>query len=152
MAGMGVAPKHPSQRRRNNSTIQKMHRLPAEGRRGIAPDWPMNEPPTPDQRQLWALLWHTPQAAAWETLGWTRVVCRYTRLLLIAESTLAAASLNEVRQMEDRLGLSPMSMRRLGWEIEGGPSVLRDGGGGAVTPVTPISDYRQMFKDDDEGA
>lgn len=67
---------------------------------------------------LWLDLWRTPQAVAWEALGWTRVVARYAKLLIAAEKTSAtAALLGEVRQLEDRLGLSPMAMRRLQWEI-----------------------------------
>jgi hypothetical protein len=58
---------------------------------------------------------------AWEQAGWTRVVARYCRLLVFAEGTNvvtpAAQLQGEVRQLEDRLGLSPMAMRRLQWEI-----------------------------------
>lgn len=40
MAGMGPPPKHPSQRRRTNPTVA-LTRLPAEGRLGEAPAWPL---------------------------------------------------------------------------------------------------------------
>lgn len=74
--------------------------------------------PTKTLAALWVSLWSTPQAVAWEGLGWTRVVARYAKLLLAAEKPSAtAALLSEVRQLEDRLGLSPMAMRRLQWEI-----------------------------------
>jgi hypothetical protein len=67
---------------------------------------------------LWLDLWRTPQSVAWEAFGWTRVVARYAKLLVNAEkSNATAALLAEVRQLEDRLGLSPMAMRRLQWEI-----------------------------------
>jgi hypothetical protein len=63
-------------------------------------------------------MWATPQAVAWETLGWTRTVARYVRLLVQSEKPKATMSLcAEVRQLEDRLGLSPMAMLRLRWEI-----------------------------------
>lgn len=65
-------------------------------------------------------LWATPQAAAWETLGWTRVVARYAVLIEAIESDEGvppAALLGEVRQIEDRLGLNPKAMRSLLWEV-----------------------------------
>lgn len=40
MAGTGPAPKHPDHRARRNSTVA-MTRLPAEGRTGRAPAWPL---------------------------------------------------------------------------------------------------------------
>lgn len=40
MAGRGPAPKHPDHRARKNATVA-MTRLPAEGRKGRAPAWPL---------------------------------------------------------------------------------------------------------------
>lgn len=109
----GPAPKPPEQRVRRNAPLANTVKLPAEGRRGDAPEWPMNDE-APD---LWRQLWATPQAAAWERLGWTRVVARYCMVLLSVEREPTAGMLGEVRQLEDRLGLSPMAMLRLRWEI-----------------------------------
>lgn len=100
--------------------------LPAGGRTGRVPRWPL--PPVEDPRlaPLWRQLWATPQAVAWEELGWIRTVARYAVLVLAAEDEVLnpsgergpnATLLGEVRQMEDRLGLTPMSMRRLLWEV-----------------------------------
>lgn len=110
----GPAPKPDSQRVRRSAPLGgSVTKLPAEGRQGDAPAWPFgDEPPA-----VWSQLWATPQAAAWERLGWTRVVARYCRILLAAEAEPTAAMLGEVRQLEDRLGLSPMAMLRLRWEI-----------------------------------
>lgn len=116
MAGMGPPPKPAGQRRRRNATVA-MTRLPAEGRKGRAPAWPLEARPTAEQRGLWASVWKTPQAAAWERLGWTRAVARYVRVVLAAEEGLDVRLLAEARQMEDRLGLSPMAMLRLRWEV-----------------------------------
>jgi hypothetical protein len=94
--------------------------LPAAGRKGKAPAFPLTIPrgSTKAVRALWKELWATPQADAWESLGWTRVIARYTLKAIEAEKPLATASLlSEVRQLEDRLGLTPMSMKRLQWEI-----------------------------------
>lgn len=116
MPGMGPPPKHPSQRRRTNASLA-LTPLPAEGRSGTAPEWPLPRP-TAAERIVWEQLWATPQAVAWERLGWTRSVARYCRGLVEAEKKDASAALlSEVRQMEDRLGLTPMAMLRLRWEV-----------------------------------
>jgi hypothetical protein len=69
------------------------------------------------ERKVWADLWALPQAVVWERLGWTYTVARYCRAMVISEEEFKVAMLGEVRQMEDRLGLTPMSMLRLRWEI-----------------------------------
>lgn len=124
MAGMGPPPKPDAQRRRRNAVPGTTY-LPAEGRPGDPPTWPYDLF-LEGERQLWGELWASPQAAAWERLGpgVARVVARYVRLSCRAESVAAgkatvadAQVLGEVRQMEDRLGLSSMAMLRLRWEI-----------------------------------
>jgi hypothetical protein len=165
MAGMGPPPVPDAQRRRRNATMA-MTRLPAEGRKGPVPRWPL----LPDirleamasvamielerlealidegeagkgaqakatklrqrievlraqqvaaakiERALWRELWHTPQAVAWERLRWTREVAQYVRWKAHAEvGDLDAAK--EARQLADRLGLNPLAMLRLRWEI-----------------------------------
>ncbi|NUP48997.1 MAG: hypothetical protein HOW97_17080 [Catenulispora sp.] len=116
MAGMGPPPKPAAQRRRTNATVA-MTRLPSEGRKGEPPEWPMRTHAGYDDN-LWAELWSTPQAVAWERLGagTIRVVARYVVLLAEADVGEPKAAM-EVRQIEDRLGLSPLAMLRLRWEI-----------------------------------
>jgi hypothetical protein len=63
-------------------------------------------------------LWATPQAVAWEKLGWTRTVARYCRVMVEAEKRDASAALlAQVTAMEDRLGLTPKAMRLLLWQV-----------------------------------
>jgi hypothetical protein len=70
------------------------------------------------ESRAWADLWHTPQAVAWERLGWTRTVARYCRVMVAAEKKNApAALLAQAVSLEDRLGLTPKAMRLLLWEI-----------------------------------
>jgi hypothetical protein len=69
-----------------------------------------------EEAMAWRQLWATPQAVEWERLGWTRVVARYCRTLVAAER-LDKDCMAEARQLEDRLGLTPKSMRMLLWEI-----------------------------------
>lgn len=118
MAGNGPAA-NPNARRRNARPA--FRRLPAAGRQGDPPSWPLGKP-TRGETELWAELWASPQAAAWEELGWVRTVARYARIVLVAERRggdrrIAIASATEARQLEDRLGLSPKAMRSLGWDI-----------------------------------
>lgn len=68
------------------------------------------------EHSLWADLWRLPQAVQWERLGWTRDVAQYVRHKVMAElGDLDGA--REARQWSDRLGLSPMAMLRLRWEV-----------------------------------
>lgn len=90
-------------------------KLPAEGRQGLPPAWPLDGCTGPESI-LWGQLWATPQAVAWEELAWSRVVARYVRVAIAAEE-LQKDALAEARQLEDRLGLSPKAMRILLWEI-----------------------------------
>lgn len=110
----GPAP-NPNARRRN--VRPEWRRLPAAGRRGDPPDWPLGRP-TKAELALWQQLWGSPQAAAWESFGWARMVARYTRIAVQSERRgTTAFLLSEVRQLEDRLGLNPMAMKRLQWVI-----------------------------------
>lgn len=109
----GPAPKDPAQRRRRNVAVGKTL-LPAGGRKGAAPRWPLSAV----KPGLWSGLWRAPQAVAWERHGLVRVVARYALLLEVAEVPGApAALLAEVRQLEDRLGLNSKAMRSLLWEV-----------------------------------
>lgn len=78
---------------------------------------------------LWASVWSTPQAVAWEKLRWTREVALYVRLQVQAElGNLDAAK--EARQWSDRLGLNPTAMLRNRWKVDTAPP-----GPAAATPA-----------------
>jgi hypothetical protein len=110
----GPAP-NPNARRRN--ARPNYTQLPATGYSGTVPDWPLSAA-TVAERSAWVGLWRTPQAAAWAQMELVRPVARYVRALVQAEKRGATAfMLSEVRQLEDRLGLTPMSMLRLRWEV-----------------------------------
>ena len=169
MAGMGPAPKPDDQRRRRNATVA-MVRLPADGRKKRAPNWPLipdvvltarrdlaeakverleedlfelreaGKPCGPaemkldaakekllicqrqlaEQRKLesalWKDLWSLPQSVEWERLGWFRDVAIYVRHHVLGQlGDLDNA--REARQWSDRLGLTPLAMLRLRWEV-----------------------------------
>lgn len=115
----GPPPKPADQRRRRNATIA-MTQLPAEGYKGKIPNFPLDDATRAEQAR-WTKLWRSPQAAMWSRMQIELVVARYVRNCLTIEAghvSVASAHLNaEVRQQEDRLGLSPLSMLRLRWEI-----------------------------------
>ncbi|MFB6873751.1 hypothetical protein [Streptomyces sp. NPDC056323] len=121
----GPPPKPAGERRRRNATVA-MTQLPAEGRKGPTPAWPLPGLPDDDEglfaileereAELWDELWSTPQAVAWERLRWLRTVARYVRFEVRAETGDLKAGA-EARLLEDRLGLSPQAMLRLRWEV-----------------------------------
>lgn len=92
-----------------------IRRLPRAGRQGKPPAWPLPEQ-TAREAELWRRLWQTPCAVAWEELGWVDQVARYARVEALAELG-DIRMLPEARQLEDRLGLSPIALLRLRWEI-----------------------------------
>jgi len=94
--------------------------LPAGGRSGPPPKWPLPGKPTAQEAAGWRELWATPQSVAWESLGWIRTVARYCRAMIAAEQPGAQAPLlGQVTALEDRLGLTPKAMRLLLWQIGG---------------------------------
>ena len=116
----GPPPKDPKLRRRRNKPAG-FTVLPAEGRQGDAPPWPLafSDEWGDQELALWEELWRTPQASEWERLGWTRIVARYCRLCVEAEAPAASRDLQpEVRQLEDRLGMTPKAMQALRWTID----------------------------------
>lgn len=112
--GQTVPPKHDPVRRNARTGPLK---LPAEGRKGDTPAWPLGSP-SEAESAAWDALWHTPHAVAWERLGWVRTVARYCRVMIEAEASGAdGATRSAAMQLEDRLGLTPKAMRMLLWEI-----------------------------------
>lgn len=110
---MPAAPKFDPVRR--NAKVGPLQ-LPAEGRKGAPPKWPLSAKASVSETRAWRELWATPQAVAWQRLGWTRVVARYCRVMLAAE-VLDKDAMAEARQLEDRLGLTPKAMRLLLWTV-----------------------------------
>lgn len=95
--------------------------LPAEGRQGRAPRWPLPGRMRAGEQEAWRELWKTPQAVAWERMGQGvyRYVARYVRVSVEANETLDKGLLAEARLMETDLGLSPKAMRLMLWQIVG---------------------------------
>lgn len=116
----GRPPKHPDDRQRRNAA-PGITPLPSGGYKGDIPEFPLDRP-SRREVQLWSLHWRLPQAEMWAKMHVTFVVARYIRALSVIEHNesvnVATTNLHaEVRQLEDRLGLSPLSLVRLRWEI-----------------------------------
>ncbi len=164
----GPAPKPADQRARRNAA-PGMTMLPAEGRRGRTPKWPLvadvvmtakhdlaaakverleyellDAPDAAKQRAverrldaareshailvaqlaaqrdleklLWRGLWATPQAVQWERLGWMRDVAQYVRHKVLGELGVLEDA-KEARAWSDRLGLTPMALLKLRWQV-----------------------------------
>lgn len=91
--------------------------LPAAGRDGDPPDWPL-ERPTAREIELWAEEWKRPQALMWERNGQALEVALYVRAVVDAESPRAStASRTLVRQLMDSLGITVPGMRANRWKI-----------------------------------
>lgn len=116
----GPPPKPADQRRRQNAT-PGMVQLPAEGYHGDFPAWPFADQ-TEAERMRWERVWEKPMAAMWIRMDIAEVVARYVRVCVDIENqtsvNIAGTNMHaEARQLEDRLGLSPMALLRLRWEI-----------------------------------
>lgn len=132
---------NPNARRRN--VRAEWRRLPASGRAGDPPEWPLSKP-TRAEAELWRQLWASPQAIAWEAFGWARTVARYCRAAIQAEKRGALAFLlSEVRQLEDRIGLNPKAMKHLQWVIAA--DVEEEPADGDRDNVTDLDSYRELL-------
>ena len=141
----GPPPKPASERRHRGKPRANTAILPAGGRTGPIPKWPLAGR-TPAG---WADLWRMPQAVMWEQQGTLMVVARYAVLRNLVQNPeslddVIAAAWSELRQLEDRLGLSPMALLRLQWEIEGTTAQSDENTGGEGT-VTRIDEVRRRL-------
>ncbi len=125
MAGNGPSPNPDARRRQThpNSSTFGWVELPSEGRQGPPPDLPEPAPwlakldgwPVATRAE-WKRLWSTPQASQWDPTGislhqWA------TQHAFTQINGPTAAGLAELRQIEDRHGLSPRALIQLRWRI-----------------------------------
>jgi hypothetical protein len=86
--------------------------LPAEGRAGDAPEWPLTEA-TPRELVLWERWWRKPEALLWESDGSIDYVALTVRMFAEAEVTKASAENRKtVRMMMADLYLTRESKDR----------------------------------------
>ena len=91
--------------------------LPAEGRTGAAPEWPLTEA-ADRELDLWDDQWAKPQAVAWEAMGQELEVALFVRTLAEAERADGRVDVKKMlRGYLDSLGLSVSGMNRNRWKI-----------------------------------
>lgn len=78
------------------------------------PEWPLLNEPDDTEKEYWEQLWRSPQATLWHRTRCYIIVARYVELLTKSTDTgLGTGELGEIRQMEDRLAMTPKSMYAL---------------------------------------
>ena len=117
--------------------------LPAEGRTGDPPEWPLLWQ-TQREYDLWKREWSRPQAVMWEAYGQQVEVAMYVRLMAVVEDPDNKANTSErqklFRQYLDSLGLSVQGMLRNRWKIESPAS-------SAANPDTESTPRRRSARD-----
>ncbi|GIF08671.1 hypothetical protein [Actinoplanes siamensis] len=110
-------PPDPNALRNERNDVAGWKVLPATGRPGPAPDWPLT-PAGNRESWHWTRLWKTPQATQWEVLGQQVEVAIYVRRLVEVEQPGATASLgNHVLRLAEGLGLTIPGLLRNRWQI-----------------------------------
>ncbi|MDX3550972.1 hypothetical protein PV729_04165 [Streptomyces europaeiscabiei] len=113
----GPAPTSTERSHKAQGTADGWITLPADGRDGPLPAFPL-EFPSPREMELWERLWDMPQAVAWEQMHQDFEVASYVRLIAIAEKPRASAIIwSQVKQFAESLGLSVSGMQRNKWTI-----------------------------------
>jgi hypothetical protein len=131
MAGIGPAPNPESRVRQKNPNAGPTSwvELPREGRKDPAPALPKvprwlgkaNKGKWPAATtKAWREMWALPQATQWDQTGKSLLGWAQLHALVELEGPLPAR-LAEMRQHEDRHGLSPAAMQRLRWRIPPAP-------------------------------
>ena len=113
--------------------------LPAEGRQGATPEWPLTRK-LRREAVLWERLWAMPQALMWERYGQELEVALYVRRFVEAEARESSVALSTlVRQLADSLGLSTPGMRANRWRIDRPSEQDETPAGPGASAVVPIS-------------
>lgn len=114
-ARSGPAP-DPSALRRERDAGEWV-KLPASGRKGELPDWPLGSM-SERETVLWTDLWLMPQAVMWEKAGQFLEVAFFVRRVVQVEVPDSPVPLGTlVRQMMDSLGLTTPGLRSHRWSI-----------------------------------
>jgi|GEM_PF-1887691 len=90
--------------------------LPASGRRGPAPRVPAGFALGDAGRRWWRWAWKLPQACGWGD-GVLYTVARRAQLEELWAETRLTGWAREMRELDDRLGLTPRGRANLRWEI-----------------------------------
>lgn len=146
----GPAPTPAAARRRRNAA-PNTRKLPAGGRTEPAPTWPLlGRAP-----RRWAALWALPEAAAWGP-GDVQSAAHFVKTSMTVERLLSVAGTtgkvppglssmqSEIRQLGDRLGLSPMAKLRLRWELTTDEVAEKRDEQAEAAPSAPVPAKRRL--------
>lgn len=126
-ANSGPAPDPNALRRDRPSDKAEWVDLPAAGREGPPPTWPLGDV-LGAELEVWAREWARPQAVMWERNGQELEVALYVRSITVSEGPKATAADRNVtqRKMTD-LGLTVPGLRANRWRIvsEVTPAVVK---------------------------
>ena len=119
-ARSGPAP-DPNALARDRKTDRAWTNLPAEGRTGPTPAWPLAK--NKKHETMWARLWRKPQAIMWEQMDLGDQLAAYVLAYNESVTPQASAGLKTaVLRMEDNLGISPAGMAAQRWKIAAKPT------------------------------
>ena len=135
---MPATPKPPGARRRRNAGQSQWQQLPASGRKGEIPEPRTDRELGEIAQRYWETLWRSPMAVTFTDAD----IQPLTRLAVLVDDRARSESADglveivedhhggqvevivgrfagdgEIRQLEDRYGVSPLARRRLQWEI-----------------------------------
>lgn len=138
----GPAPTSTDRSHKAKQDQQGWTTLPAEGRDGPMPAFPLVSPTTREM-DLWERLWETPQAVMWEDQCQEFEVAAYVRLLARAELPKSSSMIwAQVKQVGESLGLSVSGMQRNRWVV-GTPETTEEE---ASTPVAGVASIADRLK------
>jgi len=129
MAGKGPAPLKPRDNKRRQNATPGFKILSHDAREGKdTPPWPL---PSPEDDGVaaaeaaeWSRLWSLPQAEEWERMRCEPTVALYVRVFVRASMTGGDPKLlNEFRQLDSKIGISPRAMLDLRWETDNAPEL-----------------------------
>ncbi|WP_435107803.1 hypothetical protein [Nocardiopsis synnemataformans] len=116
-ANPGPPPDPAALRRNRKEDKSGWSTLPAAGRTGPVPDWPLVDV-EPREWDLWREVWARPQAVMWERLGLDIEVALFVRTLAEAEMPQPRADAAKLtKQYMESLGLTGPGLLRLRWRI-----------------------------------
>ncbi len=140
----GPAPTSTDRSHKAKASAEGWTTLPAEGREGPLPAFPLSSPGDREM-ELWERLWETPQATMWEQLCQEFEVASYVRLLARAEKPGSSAIIwGQVKQLAESLGLSVSGMQRNRWTI----GTVNDSSSESApqSAVSPVADLAARLK------
>lgn len=123
--------------------------LPAAGRQGDAPVWPLTGH-SEREADLWGDLWRKPQALMWERNGQKLEVALLVRNLALVEDPRSPVNLGTlVRQQMDSLGLTTPGLRANRWRIvDAAPAEAVPAPGKAAPRRSSARDRFKVVRDD----